>query len=111
MREVFLVILHRGRRLKVSPQESANSTDSYYCTDAADTIEDIFLSAGWDLTSKTDRFYLPGYSIHEVGTCRMGDDPKRSVLNKWCQSHDHKNLFVVDGASRYPRACSRAVPT
>ena len=29
----------------------------------------------------------------------MGDDPKRSVLNKWCQSHDHKNLFVVDGAS------------
>ena len=41
----------------------------------------------------------PGYSIHEVGTCRMGDDPKTSVLNKWCQSHDHKNLFVVDGAS------------
>ena len=29
----------------------------------------------------------------------MGDDPKTSVLNKWCQSHDHRNLFVVDGAS------------
>jgi choline dehydrogenase-like flavoprotein len=29
----------------------------------------------------------------------MGDDRKLSVLNKWCQSHDHKNLFVVDGAS------------
>ena len=28
----------------------------------------------------------------------MGDDPKTSVLNKWSQSHDHKNLFVVDGA-------------
>jgi len=29
----------------------------------------------------------------------MGNDPKKSVLNKWCQSHDVKNLFVVDGAS------------
>ena len=41
----------------------------------------------------------PGYSIHEVGTCRMGDNPKTSVLNKWNQSHDIKNLFVVDGAA------------
>lgn len=39
----------------------------------------------------------PGRIIHEVGTTRMGDDPKRSVLNKWCQSHDVKNLFVADG--------------
>ena len=29
----------------------------------------------------------------------MGDDPKKSVLNKWNQSHDIKNLFVVDGSS------------
>ena len=41
----------------------------------------------------------PGYSIHELGSCRMGDDPKKSVLNKWNQSHDVKNLFVVDGSS------------
>jgi choline dehydrogenase-like flavoprotein len=67
--------------------------------DAADTLEDIFHSAGWDLISKTDRFYPPGYSIHEVGTCRMGDNPKTSVLNQWNQSHDIKNLFVVDGAA------------
>lgn len=40
----------------------------------------------------------PGRIIHEVGTARMGNDPKKSVLNKWCQSHDCKNLFVVDGA-------------
>jgi choline dehydrogenase-like flavoprotein len=67
--------------------------------DAADTLEDIFHTAGWDLLSKTSRFYPPGYSIHEVGTCRMGDNPKTSVLNKWNQSHDIKNLFVVDGAA------------
>jgi choline dehydrogenase-like flavoprotein len=40
----------------------------------------------------------PGRIIHEVGTTRMGNDPKKSVLNKWCQAHDCKNLFVVDGA-------------
>jgi choline dehydrogenase-like flavoprotein len=41
---------------------------------------------------------LPGEIIHEVGTIRMGDDPKRSALNKWQQAHDVKNLFVVDAA-------------
>ena len=41
----------------------------------------------------------PGVIIHEVGTARMGDDPKRSVLNRWGQSHDCRNLFAVDGAS------------
>jgi choline dehydrogenase-like flavoprotein len=36
---------------------------------------------------------------HYVGTCRMGTDPARSVLNEHCQSHDVKNLFIVDGSS------------
>jgi choline dehydrogenase-like flavoprotein len=40
----------------------------------------------------------PGRSIHEVGAARMGTDPKTSVLNPFCQSHDVKNLFVVDGS-------------
>lgn len=41
----------------------------------------------------------PGRIIHEVGTTRMGNDPKTSVLNKFNQAHDVKNLFVVDGGS------------
>lgn len=41
----------------------------------------------------------PGRIIHEVGTTRMGDDPKRSVLNKYNQAHDAKNVFVVDGGA------------
>lgn len=41
----------------------------------------------------------PGRIIHEVGTARMGDDPKKSVLNKWSQSHECRNLFVTDGSS------------
>jgi len=67
--------------------------------DAADTAEELFHECGWEIVCKTDQVNPPGYSIHEVGTCRMGDDPKKSVLNKWCQSHDIKNLLVVDGAS------------
>jgi choline dehydrogenase-like flavoprotein len=39
----------------------------------------------------------PGRIIHEVGTTRMGSDPKKSVVNEYNQAHDVKNLFVVDG--------------
>ena len=39
-----------------------------------------------------------GAIIHEVGTIRMGDDPKTSPLNKYCQAHEVKNLFVADAA-------------
>jgi choline dehydrogenase-like flavoprotein len=40
----------------------------------------------------------PGKGIHETGTVRMGDDEKRSALNKWGQAHDCRNLFVTDGS-------------
>ena len=39
-----------------------------------------------------------GGMIHEVGTVRMGNDPKTSALNKYCQAHDLKNLFVTDAS-------------
>ena len=35
---------------------------------------------------------------HQMGTCRMGDDPETSVVNGWGRSHDVKNLFIVDGS-------------
>ena len=41
----------------------------------------------------------PGEIIHEAGTVRMGNDPKTSALNKNNQTHDCKNLFVVDGSA------------
>lgn len=47
----------------------------------------------------------PGSAIHEVGSARMGKDPKDSVLNAFNQTHDIPNLFVTDGAS----FCSSAV--
>ena len=39
----------------------------------------------------------PGRIIHEVGTTRMGDDPRKSVVNKYNQAHDCKNLYIMDG--------------
>ena len=39
-----------------------------------------------------------GSIIHEVGGAMMGDDPQKSVLNKWCQAWDVKNLFLADGS-------------
>jgi choline dehydrogenase-like flavoprotein len=39
-----------------------------------------------------------GQIIHEAGTVRMGDDPKKSVLNKWSQAHEVNNLVVADAA-------------
>ncbi|MGB6687141.1 MAG: GMC family oxidoreductase [Terracidiphilus sp.] len=67
--------------------------------DAVDTSIAMAEAAGFEVLSKTYDPNPPGYSIHELGTCRMGDNPKNSVLNKWNQSHDIKNLFVVDGSS------------
>lgn len=53
----------------------------------------------------------PGRIIHEVGTTRMGDEKNKSVLNKWCQAHDCKNLFVVDGGSHVQQSDKNATWT
>ncbi|MDE1178049.1 MAG: GMC family oxidoreductase [Edaphobacter sp.] len=47
----------------------------------------------------------PGEGIHEMGSARMGRDPKTSVLNSWNQAHDIKNLFVTDGSFMVSSAC------
>jgi choline dehydrogenase-like flavoprotein len=47
----------------------------------------------------------PGFAIHEMGTARMGRDPKTSVLNAFNQAHDVKNLFIGDGAAMVSSAC------
>jgi choline dehydrogenase-like flavoprotein len=45
-----------------------------------------------------DNHWAPGRDIHEMGGCRMGKDPKTSLLNGWNQLHHCKNVFVTDGA-------------
>ena len=46
-----------------------------------------------------------GRGIHEMGSARMGNDPKTSVLNKWNQVWDAPNVFVTDGSFMVSAAC------
>lgn len=48
---------------------------------------------------------------HNMGTCRMGNDPKTSVVNSFCQSHDIKNLFVIDASCFVSGSASNPVLT
>jgi choline dehydrogenase-like flavoprotein len=80
-------------------QTSYTDNEINMSRDAVDTGIALAEAAGFEVVAKNYNPHPPGYSIHELGTCRMGDDPKTSVLNKWNQSHDLKNLFVVDGSS------------
>lgn len=50
-----------------------------------------------DIEAK-NRQWAPGRDIHEMGGCRMGKDPKTSMLNRWNQLYECKNVFVTDGA-------------
>jgi glucoside 3-dehydrogenase (cytochrome c) catalytic subunit len=67
--------------------------------DAADTSEEILRAAGAEVVSTGGQLTAPGRIIHELGTARMGNDPKTSILNKFNQMHEVKNVFVTDGAA------------
>jgi choline dehydrogenase-like flavoprotein len=78
----------------VGENERRMSKDMY------DTMLEILHAAKAEILP-FDRNHLDpnGGAIHEHSTCRMGDDPKRSALNGFCQMHDVKNVFVVDGSA------------
>jgi choline dehydrogenase-like flavoprotein len=52
-----------------------------------------------------------GFCIHEVGAARMGNDPKTSVVNRYCQAHEVKNIFVTDGACWVSSGCQNPTLT
>ncbi|MGI8952058.1 MAG: GMC oxidoreductase [Chitinophagaceae bacterium] len=60
--------------------------------------EEMFDKCGIKNITHNDNHWAPGRDIHEMGGCRMGKDPKTSLLNKWNQFHNCKNVFVTDGA-------------
>ncbi len=67
--------------------------------DSMETAAELCRQAGFEILAQHDRMVPPGESIHELGTCRMGSNPKTSVVNQFQQSHDVPNLFVMDGST------------
>ena len=79
--------------------------------DAHEQMQEMAHEAGFEITATSQRLGNPGLCIHEVGTARMGSDPKTSVLNRFNQSWDVKNLFVTDGASFVSTGCQNPTLT
>ena len=73
--------------------------------DMANDMAESLEAAGLSDVETYDDEYYPGMGIHEMGTARMGKDPKTSVLNRWNQVWDAPNVFVTDGACMTSAAC------
>jgi len=73
--------------------------------DMADSAAEMLEAGGFVDVKTYDNFVNPGNGIHEMGTARMGRDPKTSVLNKFNQIHAVPNVFVTDGACMTSSAC------
>jgi choline dehydrogenase-like flavoprotein len=79
---------------------SANwqENDDKMVKDFIEQISDMYKKAGFINIQASDSHSNPGSDIHEMGGCRMGREPKTSLLNEWNQLHACKNVFVTDGA-------------
>ncbi len=83
-------------QLIVSCEWSEN--DDKMVEDYMEQSKEMFEKAGFQQVNATDSKNPPGSDIHEMGGVRMGNDPKTSLLNKFNQLHQCKNVFVTDGA-------------
>jgi choline dehydrogenase-like flavoprotein len=73
--------------------------------DMAGTAREMFEAAGIEVVDHRTKIRPVGWSIHELGTARMGNDPRTSVVNGFQQAHDVPNLFVVDGSTHVSAGC------
>jgi choline dehydrogenase-like flavoprotein len=75
-----------------------DNNDEKMVKDYQEQMTMMFEKAGFQDITTTDSKQAPGLDIHEMGGVRMGHDTKTSMLNKWNQLHECKNVFVTDGA-------------
>ena len=79
--------------------------------DAGASAAEMLDAAGAQDIRMQSRVEMPGMAIHELGTARMGNDAKKSVLDAFNQTHDVKDVFVMDGASFVSSACQNPTLT
>jgi choline dehydrogenase-like flavoprotein len=79
--------------------------------DAGEQAAEMLAAAGMKNIKAHASIHLPGDANHDVGTARMGNDPKKSVLNQFQQTHDVKNLFVIDGSCFNSPGCQNPTLT
>jgi choline dehydrogenase-like flavoprotein len=65
---------------------------------AKNVCHDVIKAAGGEYCGAAEHPETPGFSLHETGTCRMGDDPKKFVTNRFGQTHDVANLYCCDAS-------------
>jgi choline dehydrogenase-like flavoprotein len=75
-----------------------DDNDEKMVADFLEQSAEMLHIAGLKDITKNDTHQAPGLDIHEMGGCRMGHDPKTSLLNKWNQLHLCRNVYVTDGA-------------
>jgi len=96
--------------LKIHMSWSDNELRLY--EDARQQAAEMLEAAGAkNIQTYGDEPSVPGFCIHEVGTARMSADPKKGVVNGFCQAHDVKNLFVTDGACWVSIGCQNPTLT
>ncbi len=83
--------------LRIDCTHSDNDRKLY--ADFFQRAQELFHAAGGEPAEARPFMGTPGGLMHEVGSCRMGADPKTSVLDSFCRTHDIANMFVFGGGA------------
>ncbi len=92
-------------RPQLSMDCSFRENENKMHADMIETAKEMLESAGYQNISDGSKMSFPGNANHEMGTARMGKDPKTSVLNGFNQMHSVKNIFITDGSCMASSSC------
>ena len=95
--------------VKIFMKDSENETAMI--KDMGESAGEMLEAAGARNIRTYARPSAPRWALHEAGTARMGTDPKKSVLNQFQQTHDVRNLFVMDASGFTSNPCQNPTLT